>query len=195
MNGNNMNTTLLNAVDALINDDEDSSVDFLKQAMVDKLRQRMGINESSQSELEQTLNQDEQTLFKKFIVDFFMFQYDLEIESLEDELFDIEEGDEDELDVLESELDSVFDNVYDVLGDAIYTDGFEYLKSNNYTSSFKEWFKQNIVNQNINIQKQIQTTIIPKYHDDIIRSLEKNKKFEKRINKLYKSINKMRIDD
>lgn len=41
-----MNTTLLNAVDALINDDEDSSVDFLKQAMVDKIRQRMGLNES-----------------------------------------------------------------------------------------------------------------------------------------------------
>ena len=76
----------------------------------------------------------------------------------------------------------------------ICTDGFEYLKFNNFPSSFQEWFKQYFVNQNNNVKKQIQTEIIPKYHDDIVSSLDKNKKFEKRINKIYKGINKLRID-
>jgi hypothetical protein len=76
----------------------------------------------------------------------------------------------------------------------ICTDGLEYLKSNNFPSSFQKWFKQYFVNQNNNVKKQIQTEIIPKYHDDIVSSLDKNKKFEKRINKLYKGINKLRID-
>ena len=190
-----MNENLLKVVDALINDDETMASEYLKQAMVDKVRQRLGINESLQTELEQTLNQDEQQkLFKKFIVDYFKEQYAHEIESLEDELFDIEEGDEDALDNLESDIESVFDNVYDVLGDMICTDGFEYLKFNNFPSSFQEWFKQYFVNQNNNVKKQIQTEIIPKYHDDIVSSLDKNKKFEKRINKIYKAINKLRID-
>jgi hypothetical protein len=76
----------------------------------------------------------------------------------------------------------------------ICTDGLEYLKFNNFPSSFQKWFKQYFVNQNDNVKKQIQTEIIPKYHDDIVSSLDKNKKFEKRINKLYKGINKLRID-
>ena len=61
-----MNENLLKTVDALINDDETMASEYLRQALVDKVRQRLGINESSQSELEQTLNQDEQQkLFKK----------------------------------------------------------------------------------------------------------------------------------
>ena len=92
-------------------------------------------------------------------------------------------------------IESVFDNVYDVLGDMICTDGLEFLKFYNFPSSFQTWFKQYFVNQNDNVKKQIQTEIIPKYHDDIVSSIDKNKKFEKRINKLYKGINKLRIDD
>ena len=85
-----MNENLLKVVDALINDDETMASEYLRQALVDKVRVRIGINESLQTELEQTLNQDEQQkLFKKFIVDYFKEQYDNEIESLEDELFDI----------------------------------------------------------------------------------------------------------
>jgi hypothetical protein len=41
-----MNENLLKVVDALINDDETMASEYLRQAMVDKVRVRMGINES-----------------------------------------------------------------------------------------------------------------------------------------------------
>jgi hypothetical protein len=40
-----MNENLLKVVDALINDDETMASEYLRQAMVDKVRDRMGINE------------------------------------------------------------------------------------------------------------------------------------------------------
>jgi hypothetical protein len=62
-----MNENLLKVVDALINDDETMASEYLRQELVNKVRVRIGINESLQTELEQTLNQDEQQkLFKKF---------------------------------------------------------------------------------------------------------------------------------
>ena len=51
-----MNENLLKVVDALINDDETMASEYLRQAMVEKIRGRIGINESLQTELEQTLN-------------------------------------------------------------------------------------------------------------------------------------------
>ena len=41
-----MNENLLKVVDALINDDETMASEYLRQAMVEKMRDRMGINES-----------------------------------------------------------------------------------------------------------------------------------------------------
>lgn len=41
-----MNENLLKVVDALINDDETMASEYLRQAMVEKIRDRMGINES-----------------------------------------------------------------------------------------------------------------------------------------------------
>ena len=41
-----MNENLLKVVDALINDDETMASEYLRQALVEKIRDRMGINES-----------------------------------------------------------------------------------------------------------------------------------------------------
>jgi hypothetical protein len=41
-----MNENLLKVVDALINDDETMASEYLRQAMVEKMRDRMGLNES-----------------------------------------------------------------------------------------------------------------------------------------------------
>lgn len=46
-----MNENLLNVVNSLINDDETMASEYLKQAMVDKVRQRLGINESKKTNL------------------------------------------------------------------------------------------------------------------------------------------------
>ena len=45
-----MNENLLKAVDALINDDETMASEYLRQALVDKVRQRLGINENINNE-------------------------------------------------------------------------------------------------------------------------------------------------
>lgn len=41
-----MNENLLKVVDALINDDETMASEYLRQALVEKMRDRLGINES-----------------------------------------------------------------------------------------------------------------------------------------------------
>ena len=41
-----MNTLLLEAVDSLINEDEDKAAQCIKQALIQKMQTKMGINES-----------------------------------------------------------------------------------------------------------------------------------------------------
>ena len=57
-----MNTLLLEAVDSLINEDEDKAAQCIKQALIQKMQPKMGINESQdidESEDEDQLNEDE----------------------------------------------------------------------------------------------------------------------------------------
>ena len=57
-----MNTLLLEAVDSLINEDEDKAAQCIKQALIQKMQTKMGINESQdidESEDEEQLNEDE----------------------------------------------------------------------------------------------------------------------------------------
>ncbi len=57
-----MNTLLLEAVDSLINEDEDKAAQCIKQALIQKMQTKMGINESQdidESEDEDQLNEDE----------------------------------------------------------------------------------------------------------------------------------------
>lgn len=41
-----MDTLLLEAIDSLINDDEDKAAESIKQALIQKMQTKMGINES-----------------------------------------------------------------------------------------------------------------------------------------------------
>ena len=41
-----MNTLLLEAIDSLINEDEDKAAESIKQALIQKMQTKMGINES-----------------------------------------------------------------------------------------------------------------------------------------------------
>ena len=57
-----MNTLLLEAVDSLINEGEDKAAQCIKQALIQKMQTKMGINESQdidESEDEDQLNEDE----------------------------------------------------------------------------------------------------------------------------------------
>jgi hypothetical protein len=57
-----MNALLLEAVDSLINEDEDKAAQCIKQALIQKMQTKMGINESQdidESEDEDQLNEDE----------------------------------------------------------------------------------------------------------------------------------------
>ena len=57
-----MNTLLLEAVDSLINEDEDKAAQCIKQELIQKMQTKMGINESQdidESEDEDQLNEDE----------------------------------------------------------------------------------------------------------------------------------------
>lgn len=57
-----MKTLLLEAVDSLINEDEDKAAQCIKQALIQKMQTKMGINESQdidESEDEDQLNEDE----------------------------------------------------------------------------------------------------------------------------------------
>lgn len=45
-----MNTLLLEAVDSLINEDEDKAAQCIKQALIQKMQTKMGINESEDDE-------------------------------------------------------------------------------------------------------------------------------------------------
>ena len=57
-----MNTLLLEAVDSLINEDEDKAAQCIKQALIQQMQTKMGINESQdidESEDEDQLNEDE----------------------------------------------------------------------------------------------------------------------------------------
>ena len=57
-----MNTLLLEAVDSLINEDEDKAAQCIKQALIQKMQTKLGINESQdidESEDEDQLNEDE----------------------------------------------------------------------------------------------------------------------------------------
>ena len=57
-----MNTLLLEAVDSLINEDEHKAAQCIKQALIQKMQTKMGINESQdidESEDEDQLNEDE----------------------------------------------------------------------------------------------------------------------------------------
>lgn len=61
-----MNTLLLEAVNSLINEDEDKAAQCIKQALIQKMQTKMGINESQdidesedESEDEDQLNEDE----------------------------------------------------------------------------------------------------------------------------------------
>ena len=57
-----MNALLLEAVDSLINEDEDEAAQCIKQALIQKMQTKMGINESQdidESEDEEQLNEDE----------------------------------------------------------------------------------------------------------------------------------------
>ena len=52
-----MNTLLLEAVDSLINEDEDKAAQCIKQALIQKMQTKMGINESQ--DIDESENEDE----------------------------------------------------------------------------------------------------------------------------------------
>ena len=57
-----MNTLLLEVIDSLINEDEDKAAQCIKQALIQKMQTKIGINESQdidESEDEDQLNEDE----------------------------------------------------------------------------------------------------------------------------------------
>ena len=52
-----MNTLLLEAVDSLINEDEDEAAQCIKQALIQKMQTKMGINESQ--DIDESEDEDE----------------------------------------------------------------------------------------------------------------------------------------
>jgi len=52
-----MNTLLLEAVDSLINEDEDQAAQCIKQALIQKMQTKMGINESQ--DIDESEDEDE----------------------------------------------------------------------------------------------------------------------------------------
>ena len=52
-----MNTLLLEAVDSLINEDEDKAAQCIKQALIQQMQTKMGINESQ--DIDESENEDE----------------------------------------------------------------------------------------------------------------------------------------
>jgi hypothetical protein len=52
-----MNTLLLEAVDSLINEDEDKAAQCIKQALIQKMQTKMGINESQ--DIDESEDEDE----------------------------------------------------------------------------------------------------------------------------------------
>jgi len=52
-----MNTLLLEAVDSLINEDEDKAAQCIKQALIQKMQTKIGINESQ--DIDESEDEDE----------------------------------------------------------------------------------------------------------------------------------------
>ena len=136
----------------------------------------------------QMLNIDEQRkdMFKQFLVDFFKFQIDAELDVINLEIEFSEDDEDNDFDQFRSDLESLFDTVYDMLGINVCDTGLNYLEREEYPEEFCAWFNQFFVNNRdaIEFGNIVQSEIIPMYHDDFTNALENDDDHHDRINEM-----------
>lgn len=159
-----MNTNLLHAINALITDDVESSSEYIRQVLVQKLRTKMGLNEASDDCIEQLntfLNDSgKKKEFLAAIVDIFNDEYSRELEELSDDL------DKDDADDVEMNLDNIQDNT---LWDETFT-------------SLASYVQDAIADENTKLSDEI-TSCVAKA--PTVKLQEIIKSFETDVNKLY----------
>ena len=158
-----MNTNLLYAVNALITDDVDSSSEYIRQVLVQKLRTKMGLNEADDciEQLKTLLNDtSKKKEFLAAISDIFNDEYSRELDDLSDDL------DKEDADDVEMNLDNIQDNT---LWDETFT-------------SLASYVQDAIADKTIKLSDEISSCVAkaPTVKlQDIIKS------FETDVNKLY----------
>ena len=120
-----MNTLLLEAIDSLINDDDDTSAEYIRQALVQKMRTKMGLNEASDDCVEQLkslLNDSRKKKeFLNVVTEIFNFNLQGYLEEFSDSLG---EYDSKQIEETYNSLvdESLWDDCFDELADNIITE-------------------------------------------------------------------------
>lgn len=158
-----MNELLLEAINSLINDDDDTSAEYIRQALVQKMRTKMGLNEAEDGleQLKALLNNSRKKKeFLAAVTDIFNDEYSRELEELSD-IIDTEDADD-----VEMNLDNIQDNT---LWDETFT-------------SLAKYVQNAIANEDIDLSDET-AAIVANTPETKLQEIIKS--FENKINSLY----------
>ena len=172
-----MNKLLLEAIDSLINDD-DSSSEYIRQALVQKMRTKMGLNEASEciAQLKTMLSDSNK---KKKFISVITEIFNSSLQGLLEEYWDsIQDYDEEDIEEIYNSLvdETCWDDSFDELADNVITNAEQSdLYDVEIPSDFKECLSQMKPND---LQK-----IIDEYKKDIksLYSKSKTAQFYKKV--------------
>ena len=127
-------------------------------------------------------------VFKKFVNDFFKFNFNAQLEHAEHVA--THENDYDELNVLAGNLMDTWQSVYGSQVDNICNHGLTFIVNRGYPKEFCEWFGDYITQHHLNndFVSQLHLDVLKPYYDKETYQLETNDDTVLRFNKIFEFI-------